>query len=84
MNMFIILFRNIKSFFMCNEIRIRLIRIIVNVFEIEIIVDKSINEKNLISRISLNLKNDEINKIEEKLFRVNLSNVNVLYDSRSL
>ena len=67
MNMFIILFRNIKSLVMCNEIRIRLIRIIVNVFEIEIIVDKSIDERILISRISLNSKNDEINKNRKKI-----------------
>ena len=66
MNMFIMLFRNIKSFVMCNETRIRLIRIIVNVFEIEIIVDKSIDEKILISRISLNSKNNEINKNRRK------------------
>ena len=67
MNMFIMLFRNIKSFVMCNEIRIRLICIIVNVFETEIIVDKSINERILISRISLNSKNDEINKNRKKI-----------------
>ena len=66
MNMFIMLFRNIKSFVMCNETRIRLIRIIVSVFEIEIIVNKSIDERILISRISLNLKNDEINKNRKK------------------
>ena len=85
MSMLIMLFRNIKSFVMCNETRARLIRIIVNVLEIEIIVDKSIDEKILFSRISLNSKNDKINKNrKKKLFRVNLSNVNFLYDQRLL
>ena len=65
-NMFVMLLRNIKSFVMCNDIRIRLIYITINVFEIEIIIDKSINEKFLISRISLNSKNDEINKNRKK------------------
>ena len=79
-NIFIMLFRNIKSLFMCNDIRIHLICIINNVFEIEIIIDKFVNEIFLISHISLNSKNDDVNKIEEKLFRVNLSNVDFLYD----
>ena len=73
------LIRNIKSFVICNEIRIRLIRIIVNVFEIEIIVDKSIDERILISRISLNSKNDEINKNRKKNCFVSIYQTSIFY-----
>jgi type IV secretory pathway component VirB8 len=52
---------------MWNDIQIRLIRIINNVLKIEIIVEKLIDENILILRISLNLKNDDVNKKRKKI-----------------
>ena len=66
-DMFVMLLRNIRSFVMCNEIKVRITRIVEHVLKIEIIVDKSQNIKILISRISLNFKNDEINKNRKKI-----------------
>ena len=61
------LLRNIRSFVICNEIKIRITRIVENVLKIEIIASKSQNINILISRISLNFKNDEINKDRRKI-----------------
>ena len=66
-DMFIMLLRNIRSFVMCNEIKVRITRIVENVLKIEIIANKSQNINILISRISLNFKNDEINKSRRKI-----------------
>ena len=83
MNMLIMFFRNIRFFVMCNDIRARFTRLIFYVLKIEMMSNKSIDEKILIFRISFDSKNDEINKNRKKLYHVNLSNVNFLYESFS-
>ena len=66
-DMFVMLLRNIRFFFMCNEIKVRITRIVENVLKIEIIANKFQSTSILISRISLNFKNDEINKSRKKI-----------------
>ena len=66
-NMFIMFFRNIRFSIMCNDIRAKFTRVTFYVLKIEMISNKSINEKILIFRISLNSKNDEINKKRKKI-----------------
>ena len=61
-DMFIMIFRNLKSSIKCNDIRTRITRINQHVLEIEIVDDKKKNFKIVISRISLQSKNDEFNK----------------------
>ena len=67
MNIFIMFFRNIRFFIMCNDIRAKLTRVTFHVLKIEMISNKSIDEKILIFRISLDSKNDEINKNRKKI-----------------
>ena len=67
MNVFIMFFRNIRFFVMCNDIRTKFTRVTFHILKIEMISNKSIDEKILIFRISLNLKNDEINKKRKKI-----------------
>ena len=74
------LLRNIRSFVMCNKIKIQITHIVEIVLKIEIIVDKFQNINILMSRISLNFKNDEINKNRKKLYFVNSRDINILYD----
>ena len=66
-DMSIMMLRNICSFVMCNDIKARITRIFENVLKIEIIVDKSKDINISILRISLNFKNDEINKSRKKI-----------------
>ena len=66
-NMFFMIFRNLIFFVQCNDIRMRLTRVISHVLKIEIINDKCKNELILISRISFNFKNDENNKNRRKI-----------------
>ena len=65
--MFIMFFRNIRFFIMCNNIRIRLTRVTFHVLKIEMMLNKSIDKKILIFRISLDSKNNEINKNRSKI-----------------
>ena len=60
-------FRNIRFFIMCNNIRIRLTRVTFHVLKIEMMLNKSIDKKILIFRISLDSKNNEINKNRRKI-----------------
>ena len=66
-NMPFIIFRNFSFFVQCNDIRIKLIRVIQHVLKTEIINNKFKNEKILISRILLFSKNDEISKNRKKI-----------------
>ena len=61
-DMFVMIFRNLKFSIKCNDIKIRITRINQHVLEIEIVDDKKTNFKIVISRISLQFKNDEFNK----------------------
>ena len=67
------LLRNIRSFVMCNEIKARITRVDNNVMKIEIIIDKCKSEIIAISRISLNFKNDEINKERKQIVFCNFT-----------
>ena len=60
-------FRNIRFFVMCNDIRARLTRVTFHVLKIEMISNKSIDEKILIFRISLDSKNDKISENRKKI-----------------
>ena len=77
--MFVMLLRNIRSFVIYNEIKIQITRIVENVLKIEIIVDKSQNINILISRISLYLKKDEINKNRKKNCILSIHETLILY-----
>ena len=66
MNMFVMIFRNIQFLVMCNDTRTRLLIVDQNVLKTKIIVDKHVNYKIFISRISLNCKNDDVNKNKQK------------------
>ena len=66
-DMFIMLFRNIRFFVICNDTRARFTRVTFHVLKIEMMSNKSIDEKILIFRISLDSKNDEINKNRRKI-----------------
>ena len=61
-DMLIMILRNLKFLVKCNEIKIRITRIDERIIEIEIIDDKRNDIKIIISRISLQFKNDENNK----------------------
>ena len=63
----VILLRNIYLFFICNKIRARITRIDNNVLKIEIIASKIKSEIIVISRISLNSKNDKISSERKKI-----------------
>ena len=65
-NMFVMIFRNIQFFVMCNDIRARLLIVNQNVLKTKIIADKHVDHKILISQISLNCKNDDVNKNKRK------------------
>ena len=65
-NMLVMIFRNIQFFVMYNDTRARLLIIDQNVLKTKIIVDKHANYKILISRISLNCKNDDVSKNKRK------------------
>ena len=66
-DIFVMLLRNIRSSIMCNEIKVRITRIVENVLKIEIIANKSQSINILIFCISLNFKNNEINKSRKKI-----------------
>ena len=66
-DMLVILFRNIRSSFMCNKIKARITRIDNNVLKVEIITSKIKSETIVISRISLNFKNDKISSERKKI-----------------
>ena len=66
MNMFVMIFRNIQFFVMCNDIRTRLLIIDQNVLKTKIIANKHVNYKIFILRISLNCKNNDVNKNKRK------------------
>ena len=68
--MFVIILRNIVFFVICNDIRTRIFKIIKNVLKTKIIAENYVNKKVIISRIFLNLKNNEINKNRKKLMFV--------------
>ena len=61
-DMSIMILRNLKFLVKCNEIKIRIIRIDERIIKIEIIDDKRNNIKIIISRMSLQFKNDKNNK----------------------
>ena len=61
-DMSIMILRNLKLFIKYNDIRARITRIDNHIIEIEIIDDKRENTKIVISRISLQSKNDKFNK----------------------
>ena len=63
-------FRNIQFFVMCNDIRIRLLIVDTNVLKTKIIVDKHADYKIFILRISLNCKNDDVNKNKQKTMSI--------------
>ena len=65
--MSLIILRNLSFPVQCNGTRVKLTRITSHVLKTEIIDDKCKNEKILISRISLQSKNDEINKNRRKI-----------------
>ena len=65
-NMFVMIFRNIQPFVMCNDIRARLLIVEKNVLKAKIIADKYADHKILISRVLLNCKNDDVNKSKRK------------------
>ena len=69
-DIFVIILRNIAFFFMCNNIRARILKINLNVLKTKIIVEKNVNIKVFISRISLNSKNNDVNKNRKKLIFV--------------
>ena len=64
--MLVMLLRNIRPSLMCNRIRARITRIDNNVLKIEIIASKIKDETIVISRISLNSKDDEISSGRKK------------------
>ena len=69
-NIFVIILRNIAFFFMCNSTRTRILKINSNVLKAKIIIEKSVDIKMFISRISLNSKNNDVNKNRKKLIFV--------------
>ena len=66
MNMLVIIFRNIQFLVMCNDTRAWLLIVNQNVLKTKIIVNKHVDYKIFISRISLNCKNDDVNKSKRK------------------
>ena len=60
--MFVIILRNIDLFVICNDTRTQIFKITKYVLKTKIIAKNYINKKVFISRISLNSKNNEINK----------------------
>ena len=65
-DMLIMLFRNIRSFVMCNDIKARITRIDESCIKVEIISSKFKDTFILISCISLNFKDDDVNKERKK------------------
>ena len=61
-NMSIIIIRNLKLLAMCNDTRARLTYVDRNALKIKVIDEKHIDIKILISRISLQSKDDESNR----------------------
>ena len=81
MNMLVMIFRNIQSFVMCNDIRVRILIVDNNVLKTKIIADKHADYKIFISRISLNCKNDDVNKNKKKTILISF--IKVQYFIRS-
>ena len=84
MNMFVMIFRNIQFFVMCNDIRARILIVDNNVLKTKIIVDKHVDHKIFISRISLNCKNDDVNKNKKKRCSFHSLKFNILFVQFSL
>ena len=81
MNMLVMIFRNIQLFVMCNGIRARILIVDNNVLKTKIIADKHADHKIFISRISLNCKNDDVNKNKRKTMLISF--IKIQYFIRS-
>ena len=81
MNMLVMIFRNIQFFVMCNDIRVRILIVDNNVLKTKVIADKHADHKIFISRISLNCKNDDVNKNKRKTMLISF--IKVQYFIRS-
>ena len=79
--MLVMIFRNIQSFVMCNDIRARILIVDNNVLKTKIIVDKHVDYKIFISRISLNCKDDDVSKNKKKTMLISF--IRVQYFIRS-
>ena len=67
---------------MCNDIQIKFTRVTFHVLKIEMMSNKSIDEKILISRILFDSKNDEINKNRKKNYIVLIHQTSIFYTRR--
>ena len=74
-NMLVMIFRNIQSFVMCNNTRIRILIVDNNVLKTKVIVDKHVDHKIFISRISLNCKNNDVSKNKKKTMLISFTKV---------